>query len=379
MRLTYKSKIRKIAIAFASLIFICAISLHAFSLHAAAQDNTPESRPDYAAIHIFGDSLMDAGNIFNLTERPPSPPYAQKFSNGPLWVEQLADELKLSPALSTKVLPGVLNGKTPPPADGINFALAGSLSSDLNVSGSQLYGLQQQISSFRELSAIAPPNPDTLYLLLVGGNDYNEAVRLTPSVAALADLPEQVSDHVISAAAALIESGARHLLISNLPILGQQPYANFLNQAAPQSAALLNSLSTRHNQLLAQKLDALAVTTQAEIIPLDLAGLFSSVVDSPTRFGLTNVSDPCLVKGQSETATGSLCDNPKQFLFWDEVHPTEQGHAVIAQLAIATLAAAEPQTTSPNAFSKLGLLTTLGGGMAIAYLALNLALRESRH
>ena len=228
--------------------------------------------------------------------------------------------------------------------------------------------MQQQVDSFRDLSAIAPPAPDTLYLLLVGGNDYNEAVRLTPSVAALAALPEQVSDHIIHAATALIESGATHLLIGNLPILGQQPYAKFLNQAAPQSTALLNSLSTRHNQLLAQKLKTLAATTRAEIIPLDLAGLFKAVMDSPIQFGLTNVSDPCLVKSRSETAPTSLCDNPKQFLFWDDVHPTEQGHAAISQLAIETLTAAEPQR--PNAVSKLGLLTALGGGAAIAYLAL---------
>ncbi len=362
MRLTHRSK--KIAIALATFMFVCAIALQA-----VARDNNSESPADYAAINVFGDSLMDVGNIFKLTERPPSPPYAQKFSNGPLWVEQLASDLGLSPALSTTVVPDILAGKTRLPANGINFALAGSLSSDRNVSGSQLYGLQQQIESFRELSVIVPPDPDTLYLLLVGGNDYNEAVRLTPSVAALADLPEQVSDHIVRAATALIESGARHLLISNLPILGQQPYAKLLNRAAPQSAALLNSLSTQHNQLLAQKLDALAATTRSEIIPLDLAGLFNTVIDSPAQFGLTNISDPCLVKSRSETASASICDNPKQFLFWDDVHPTEQGHAVIAQLAIETLTTADPQA-SPNAFNRLGRLATLGGGAAIAYLAL---------
>lgn len=362
MRLISQSKIKQIAIAIAAFIFVCAIPLQT-----VAQDNSLESLPDYAAINVFGDSLMDAGNIFNLTEQPPSPPYAQKFSNGPLWVEQLAGELGLTPALSTTVLPDVLAGKISLPTGGINFALAGSLSSDLNVSGSQLYGLQQQIESFGELSAIAPPDPNTLYLLLVGGNDYNEAVRLTSSVAALADLPEQVSDHIIGAAMALIEAGARHLLIGNLPILGQQPYAKLLNQASPQSAALLNSLSTRHNQLLAQKLDALAATATAEIIALDLAGLFDAIIHSPVQFGLSNVSDPCLVKSQSETASASICNDPKQFLFWDEVHPTEQGHAAISQLAMQTLTAAEP-ATSPNAVSKLGLLS-LGGGAAIAFLA----------
>ena len=45
---------------------------------AIAEDNI-------TGLNIFGDSLMDAGNFFNLTGLPPSPPYGQKFSNGPIW------------------------------------------------------------------------------------------------------------------------------------------------------------------------------------------------------------------------------------------------------------------------------------------------------
>lgn len=96
MRLISQSKTKQTVIAIAAFIFVCAIPLQT-----VAQDNHSESPPDYAAINVFGDSLMDAGNIFNLTERPPSPPYAQKFSNGSLWVEQLANELSLTPTLST--------------------------------------------------------------------------------------------------------------------------------------------------------------------------------------------------------------------------------------------------------------------------------------
>ena len=52
----------------------------------------------YEGLNVFGDSLVDSGNLFDLTSAfsflgvpgiPPSPPYAQKFSNGPIWIDQV--------------------------------------------------------------------------------------------------------------------------------------------------------------------------------------------------------------------------------------------------------------------------------------------------
>ena len=51
---------------------------------------------------VFGDSLSDSGNVFVATEAvlaeaiPVSPPYFQgRFSNGPVWVDILAEKLGL--------------------------------------------------------------------------------------------------------------------------------------------------------------------------------------------------------------------------------------------------------------------------------------------
>ncbi|MDY6992457.1 MAG: SGNH/GDSL hydrolase family protein, partial [Pseudomonadota bacterium] len=41
-------------------------------------------------IYVFGDSLSDKGNLFELTGLPPDPPYFNgRFSNGLLWSEYL--------------------------------------------------------------------------------------------------------------------------------------------------------------------------------------------------------------------------------------------------------------------------------------------------
>jgi len=46
-------------------------------------------------IVVFGDSLSDSGNLFAATmgTTPPPPYYQGRFSNGPVWVEDLAGRL----------------------------------------------------------------------------------------------------------------------------------------------------------------------------------------------------------------------------------------------------------------------------------------------
>src|SRR4051794_6489859 len=41
----------------------------------------------------FGDSLTDTGNLYAATGQPPAPYDMGRFSNGPLWVEYLANQL----------------------------------------------------------------------------------------------------------------------------------------------------------------------------------------------------------------------------------------------------------------------------------------------
>lgn len=80
----------------------------------------PLSAAPYSAIYAFGDSLSDAGNAYIATggATPPAPPYALVngfgvFSNGPVWVQNLAGELGLGPLL-------------PSLAGGTDFAFGGA-------------------------------------------------------------------------------------------------------------------------------------------------------------------------------------------------------------------------------------------------------------
>jgi phospholipase/lecithinase/hemolysin len=61
----------------------------------------------YSAIYSFGDSLSDVGNVFIATggTEPASPYVNGQFSNGPVWVQDLAAMLGLSP-LNPSMAPG---------------------------------------------------------------------------------------------------------------------------------------------------------------------------------------------------------------------------------------------------------------------------------
>jgi hypothetical protein len=77
------------------------------------------SNLNFSKIYAFGDSLSDPGNIYNATSfvqwfdgllgleipvLPPSPPYFEgRYSNGPNWVDYLAEDLGITVTPSTEL------------------------------------------------------------------------------------------------------------------------------------------------------------------------------------------------------------------------------------------------------------------------------------
>jgi len=258
-------------------------------------------------------------------------------------VAAAAQSLNLSPAQSTAVLPDIFSGSEPIPSEGINFALGGSLSDDSNAVA-EFPGLRSQVATFSALSAISPSDPNALNVITAGGNDYNLAI-VSPdaSPTSLAALPEQVTDNLVDAVAALISTGATDILVANLPDLGSQPFAQTLNLVNPQGSAGLSALSTQHNLLLTNKLTALGTTSGTNIVQLDVESITNSVINNPNEFGFTNVTDSCLSDFVSIVDFGAPCSNPDEYLFWDDIHPTTRAHGLIAQLAADTLTGSGPK------------------------------------
>lgn len=319
--------------------------------------------PSFDKLYVFSDSLSDPGNIFNATIAtqpfdalfgldipitPPSPPYFEgRFSNGLVWVEQLAAELELDITPSTELsvlFPGSkinfpltinfdngLNLEVSPYFNGnttkqsVNFAFGGAQTGENGSGefGDLIPGIQQQVEWFIDDHQLLDKTADSdaLYVISGGRNDYTD----------LSINPEDVVSNIESEIQSLYDIGARDFLVSNLVDLGQLP-------ATPSELADSFTKKTEiHNNILEETVNELNDSlTGADIVILDLNFLFDDVLENPSDYDLTNVSAPYL---DPVTLMPSANADVDEYLFYDEVHPTVVGHDILSDFTLATLAA----------------------------------------
>lgn len=326
------------------LCFLRGVSATLFTLLVAAAP-ARSATIDYSQIFVFGDSLSDSGNVSNLTGGnfpPASAYYNGRFSNGPNWIDRFSDSLGLNPVLSTEL------GAVPPlPSDGINFALGGATSGSTTVADlatgvdalSTLPGLSQQISTFQALySGPVAPDPDALFVLWVGGNDYLFNVND----------PATVLNNIGTAINTLSSLGAENFLIANLPDLGETPFAD-INGGQPTVDAL-NAVTQVHNAGLEALLAGLGINYSL----LDINELFKMALADPAALGFINPDEPFLL----DCIVAMSCPpgvTPNDYVYWDEIHPTTAAHSVIAATALNLIDVPEPSTILLMSVGLVGL------------------------
>ncbi|HEY1290614.1 MAG TPA: SGNH/GDSL hydrolase family protein [Burkholderiales bacterium] len=305
---------------------------------------------------IFGDSLSDPGNAFALnggqTISPPdygmsgvtngipdvislipdAPYSSRRFSNGRTWIEDFAAAVGL-PQNARPAVAGALFGEDDGRAS--NYAVGGATAADLRASGGSQFPLSVQVNLFlTDVRGSAPA--DALYVVEIGGNDIRAALAAAqahqdPTVVIAAAL-KSVADNV----GKLYGAGARHFLVWSAPDVGRTPALRRLDTfVAPGIAAGATTLSGLYNQGLAGALQGLgAALPGITIVPFDAFNLLKDVQTNPRRFGLIDATNACIQPDVPAFGFPSSppfrCARPDGFFFWDGIHPTRAGHAVIA-------------------------------------------------
>ena len=302
----------------------------------------------FNSIAVFGDSLSDPGNLFLLTGgqfvAPPTygmdgvdssgipevfaliPELAYEskhLSNGPTWIELLGGAIGLGSNVRPAV-PGALLGEDDGRA--ANYAVAGASAADVGVTQ---FPLDVQVGLFlRDNRGHA--RRDGLHVIALGGNDIRAAFA-NPAVIGLA------VEAVVRNIRVLHAAGARTFLVWNVPNLGTTPAFQRLNAlVAPGIAAGATGLSMLYNAQLAQGLASVAALKDIELIQFNAFESLQQVQANPQRFGLADATNACIQPNVPAfgfpSAAPFRCAQPDRHLFWDGIHPTRAGHAIIAAL-----------------------------------------------
>ncbi|MGK7962087.1 PEP-CTERM sorting domain-containing protein [Crocosphaera sp.] len=339
---------------------------------------------NFKKTYVFGSSNSSMGNIFNVTtdinELPPqfipegfpgptpaSPPYFEgRFSNGPVWVEYLTQDLGIDLKTSTS-LSVSFPGSTEPSAitqnangelivspfyngatgtNSVNFAFGGATtgSSGIGAFGPLIPGVQTQVSHLiNDLGTNSIKKKD-LIILFAGTND----LRSNPNVDTSASV-----NNLTDAITRLYDQGARNFLVANSPDLSQEP-------GIPDDEAFMNNLVSNINQFNSSLDSSLNGLNQSlndiNITSLDLYGFLNEVRDNPEEYGYTNLDQACF-----DQVNFSICSQEEQaeYFYWDNIHWTSKTHELIGDFALENLQQTHEPVPEP--------LTILGAGTAVAF------------
>ncbi len=283
----------------------------------------------FTSLVVFGDSLLDSGQAYALSEGvyPPSPPYAQRFSNGLVISEYLAG------ALGLPLLPASMPG-------GTNYAVGGATTGTKNVSWEtdipsglksiaalQHTGITTQVGEFL---ASGPPvdRSRALFVVWGGPNDLVLAHLTDGDIEAAAGA---AVGNLVGAVEALALGGGQHFLVPNMVDLGQTPEFRGTDLEVP-----LRVLTLGFNAALGDAMADLETGLGVDIVLYDTFGAFADVRANPEAFGFTNVTDQCLADVDAFLAG---CPG---YVFFDFTHPTSQVHRHLGLRFHAAVVSAPP-------------------------------------
>lgn len=264
-------------------------------------------------LYVFGDSLSDVGNarIASSGLIPDRNYYQGRFSNGPNYADRLGDMLA--------------QGMKPSRAFGSNYAFGGA----------QTRAISAQVFNYYE-NVSATADSEGVYVLWGGGNDLLELLQDPTSSLTIADAITNLE----KAIRMLDSMGAATIIVLNQIDMAKLPRIITLDGEIPGTAATASTYSSQFNADLAIMLGNLSTVDGIDTISVDVSSLFNDIVNAPSTYGFSNISQPCYQRDESNpelTGNEIICDSQSDYLFWDSIHPSAAAHTLVATAIEAQL------------------------------------------
>jgi phospholipase/lecithinase/hemolysin len=312
---------------------------------------TGANQHPYSRIVVFGASLTDPGNFYELEPQLPTecgtfkprmnwPPYPllsddpfdyrtpdrpyltgdRHFSNGETFVEVFARAiglgLSVGPAADDRI-PGASN-----------YAVAGARATSYPCRLNLPWQVEQFKADFR---GKVPRN--ALYVFEIGGNDVRDALLLLPDQTAAGAALAAALEALGKTAQELQVLGARSFLFLNVPDLAALPAVRQIDAQLPGVAAGATALTQGYNAGLDALVAALDGLPSVDAKVIDAYTLFKHIVEQPHAYGFSNAEQTCITPRQLPYE----CRRPDDYVFWDGIHPTRSVHAIFAIEALRVL------------------------------------------
>lgn len=307
------------------------------------------SAAPYSGLYVFGDSLSDAGQFPDSVN---STTQTRRFTNriGPLFTDASGEVYgKTSPMLIGELLG--LGAQSPSTssvfesngwADGNNWAVGGyrtdQILDSITEAGDSIAGTRTRDGFLVDLANRGLSlDANALYYVNGGGNDFLQGQVLSTAQA------QAAAGRLVDSVEALQAAGARYIMVSLLPNVGNTP-------ALGGGNSFIGGLAGDLNTELVSQLRGI----DANIIPLNLPLLVTEVLATPGAYGFDatqNLTGTCFNGCANVNTTwgiNSATPDPSKLMFNDSVHPTTAVQQIAADYAYSLLSAAQELSLLPE-------------------------------
>ncbi|KAF5466286.1 hypothetical protein F2P56_016227 [Juglans regia] len=345
------------------ILFLHAVlNISTSSCGSRSEHPTTKHHVHVAPFFIFGDSFLDAGNnnYINTTTLDQANfwPYGEtffkfptgRFSDGRLVSDFIAEYAKLP------LIPPFLKPGNPHYLNGVNFASAGAGALVETFQGS-VVDLRTQLSYYkkvvvswlrRKLGKIEAKLTlsRAVYLFSIGSNDYTSLFLTNSTVLNTYSKSEYVGI-VIGNLTTIIKDihkrGGRKFGFINLPALGCLPGIRIINpdhnkRGCLEEASLLAKLHNRALYNLLRELEKQLKEFKYSVFNLNIN--LRQRMNHPSKYGFKEGKGACCGTGQLRGVYScggkrlvkefQVCENPKEYVFWDSYHLTERAYKQLA-------------------------------------------------
>lgn len=317
----------------------------------------------YSGVYVFGDSLVDAGNALKLakfygdltfSDLPEGAPAADqgyfqgRFTDGYTFADLLTN--KAVGVVTKPIFPygyedpwigiPIAPWASDPNGNNLNFAYGGA---QIRQGGEAVPDFDGQTDAFRDAVDHDAPS-SALYIVTIGGNDVRGLAKVGSNPAPLADgydALDQAADKLAHELGQLIDEGARNFLITGIADVGLIPdydidHSNSLDATEQMRADAATLYSQYLDGLIRTQVVPALQAMGATITYVPMMDYQSGIATVTGGLNAILPTLEALYHLQPGTLTTDLLTY-RDLVFFDDIHPTAQVHALFGSYAQALL------------------------------------------